>query len=159
MGHSVETIDTLYIHCAATPNGQRRPVSEIDRWHKENRWKRSNAAVSTPRFPHIGYHAVIDIDGNTVVCRDPSEQGAHAYPDNTNSLGVCLLGTDKFTPQQWVALAEYVANAERRWPGIRVRGHGDLNPNKTCPGFSVPYWNTHGRKPLANHIYRPEQAT
>lgn len=129
-------------------------MAEIDGWHEKRNFKRRHAAAE-PRYPHIGYHDVIDIDGNVIRGRDASEQGAHSYPHNTNSIGVCLLGTDAYTPQQWLALREYVANAKRRWPGLHVRGHRDINPHKTCPGFNVVKWVINGCKPMQGHIYRP----
>jgi len=44
-------VDTLIIHCAATPPSMDIGAKEIDRWHKEQGWS------------EIGYHFVIRRDG------------------------------------------------------------------------------------------------
>lgn len=36
-------IDTLIIHCAATPNGRWTSVLDIDYWHKQAGFKRASA--------------------------------------------------------------------------------------------------------------------
>lgn len=37
--------------------------------------------------------------------------------------------------------------------GIRVCGHRDLNPAKTCPNFDVSAWLDSGMTPLAGQVY------
>lgn len=44
---------------------------------------------------------------------------------------------DTRTAAQRTALERYVADFRRRFPGVRVVGHHDLNAGKACPCFDV----------------------
>ncbi len=146
-------IDTLIIHCAATPNGRWASVLDIDYWHKQAGFKRAPATEDArkwnPDLRHIGYHWVIYTNGGLATGRHESEVGAHARGHNARSLSICLVGTDKFTPLQWDQLAHQVqhvcrrhgialqhANAANGWRG--VCGHRDTGANKTSPALTLP---------------------
>lgn len=119
----------IVIHCAATPDGQEFHASDIDRWHKERGWK------------GIGYHFVIPLDGSLEIGRGLAEDGAHAKGWNTCTIGVCLIGTRRFTPEQWDCLARLVTGLKFLYPGVWVLGHRDLDGvKKECPGFDVSHW-------------------
>ncbi len=147
-------IDTIWIHCAATPNGSARyNISNIDEWHGEKgfirRWwarKKFN-----PRLKYIGYHHVINPDGTIDTGRHISEVGAHTYGHNKASIGVCLMGFDKFTQGQWAALREIVEFYLDTDPGIAIRGHQEASL-KECPGFDVQAWLAGAMEPLTGHI-------
>lgn len=122
-------ITEIIIHCAATPNGKTFYASDIDRWHKERGWTK------------IGYHWVIDIDGFIEAGRHPDEVGAHAEGHNRFSLGICLIGTNKFTQAQWESLALLVHRLAGEFPLAKIEGHYQVAANgKTCPNFDVPKW-------------------
>ncbi len=123
-------IKRIIIHCAATPNGREFHVSDIDRWHKERGWR------------GIGYHYVIPVAGDLEYGRAESEIGAHCRGYNRDSIGICLIGTDAFTRQQWDALHLLVDNLGERYPEASVHGHREFNSHKTCPGFDVAMWLT-----------------
>jgi N-acetylmuramoyl-L-alanine amidase len=133
-------IDTIIVHCAATPNGKEFHAADIDRWHKER------------GFRKIGYHWVIDLDGTVHAGRQESEIGAHAEGHNADSIGICLIGTDKFTPAQWGALKSLVDEIKGCYPTAKsVIGHRDIpGVHKECPGFSVAFWLIKG--PEREHI-------
>lgn len=138
-------IDTVIVHCSATPRGWmagqpgRAKVDEIRRWHMDgNGWS------------DIGYHHVIDRDGTVIEGRGIERIGAHAKGHNAGSVGVCLIGgkdsraddafADHYTPAQGAALRQYLADMRRRFPGIHsVIGHNEVAP-KACPGFRVGEW-------------------
>ncbi|MHB8772977.1 MAG: N-acetylmuramoyl-L-alanine amidase [Syntrophales bacterium] len=144
-------ITEIIIHCAATPNGRPHTVDDIDRWHKARGFKRT-APVGNLGLKHIGYHYVIYIDGTVHQGRDVSERGAHAYGRNDHSIGICLIGTDKFTQDQWSALSVLVADLLFRYPGAAVIGHRELpGVNKGCPGFDVARWRNGNTACLAGH--------
>jgi len=157
-------IRQIVIHCAATPNGRWTTVEDIDRWHGPDRqarglkpfW-RDNAKFphAAPRLHHIGYHYVIYVNGAIVSARADNETGAHAgQPWNRTSLGICLIGMDRFSAAQWETLKVNVIGLRRRFPDIdRVMGHREVNPRKLCPGFDVRAWLDNDMKPLPNHIY------
>ena len=154
-------ITRLIIHCAASPNGRRLSTTGlsatqiIDEWHRERGFKRDwkRRAEWNPGLGHIGYHWVIDTDGCIHSGRAMDEVGAHAAGYNTDSIGVCLVGTDAFTPAQWVALRGLVERIRQEWPIVHVLGHRDLpGVHKTCPGFDVYAWDAGSREPVHGHI-------
>ena len=149
------TIDTIIIHCAATPNGKPFFIEDIDRWHIERGFKRSEKArlLHRPELLSVGYHHVIDLEGRVASGRHHDEIGAHASGHNAHSIGICLIGTDKFTPKQWESLAILQNAMWSMYPSAKTVGHRDLpNVAKTCPGFSVADWLKGNLKPLAGHI-------
>jgi N-acetylmuramoyl-L-alanine amidase len=179
------TIKHVIIHCAATPNGKDIKAIAIDAMHKERGFKRDKQAVRNfnPEFKYIGYHLVIEVDGTVVEGRGLEEVGAHVQGNNSNSIGICMIGTDKFTKAQWMALRSTIINLAsniQRKPiitadsaltaykdmGISIKGHRDYSPDlngdgqvtknewiKICPGFSVSDWINGGMMPLEGHIY------
>lgn len=160
-------ITAIAIHCAATPNGRtlftgkpgepgfRTPVDEINAWHQARGFKRAPAALAktNPRLCCIGYHYVIYTNGAIARGRAEAEVGAHVAGFNAKSIGVCLVGTDRFTPEQWAALADLVRGLQKRYPQARVLGHRDFpDVKKSCPGFAVADWLAGGMAPLAGHV-------
>lgn len=176
----MRNIDLIVIHCAATPNGRWTSTVDIDQWHKQRGFRRGAVGLKlqNPDLKHIGYHYVLYTNGAVATGRHAAEIGAHATQHRANhvGLGVCLVGTDKFTLPQWYALRDQVAHlcAEYHVPrqfarpgnGFKgVCGHRDLSPDldadgtiepqewlKTCPGFSVADWLRGGMVPMEGHI-------
>lgn len=145
-------INEIIIHCAATPNGRTFTVQDIDAWHGVRGFNRS-APVGNLGLKHIGYHFVIYVDGTVHRGRDISEHGAHAVGHNAHSIGICLIGTDSFTREQWAALAKLVADLLFQYPGAEVVGHRDLpDVHKECPGFGVALWRNGNAVCLEGHV-------
>ena len=153
---SAHDIHKLVIHCADTPNGDDRfTISRIDEWHCKRGFARSEKARRTSNTPNIyacGYHFVIHIDGTLRIGRETDEKGAHVKKWNSKSLGVCLIGRDKFTPPQWKALGSLIRKLKDKYPIASIDGHCDLDKRKTCPGFSVSAWLKNDLVPLPNFI-------
>ena len=163
-------INSIIIHCAATPNGRSlvstakdgtriTPDIEIDAWHRARGFARDDAARAAfnPGLTSIGYHFVIGIDGATYTGRGLGEIGAHAQNYNAKSIGICLVGIDQYSLDQWNTLAALVRTYQnldgRR---MNIVGHRDLpNVAKSCPGFSVARWLENGMRPFPNQIYTP----
>lgn len=148
-------IKKIIIHCAATPNGKRighDPAQVIDRWHKEAGFRRQDAWIAkyNSNCKYIGYHWVIDVDGVAYPGRYYAERGAHTKGHNEGSIGICLVGTDKFTLEQWEKLQQFVEGFELSFPGATIHGHNEFS-NKICPGFNVADWEVN-LKPLQNHL-------
>lgn len=151
----IAAINTIIIHCAATPTGKPFFAQDIDRWHEQRGFHR--AAPIAKSFNHplvaIGYHFVIDLNGKVETGRHLTEVGAHAINHNRFSVGICLIGTDKFTPEQWDALRTLVSGLQQQIPNIqKIIGHYQVQPNKTCPCFDVPAWLADDMQPTAAHI-------
>lgn len=142
-------IDLIVIHCTASPNGRPVTVEDIDAWHRERGFMRLSRYLMdfNPHLSSIGYHYVIGVDGAVHTGRHTDEIGAHAQGHNGNSIGVCMVGTDKFTLAQWKSLAELVLKL-LDIVDIRIGdetpivvGHRDLpGVHKDCPGFDVQAW-------------------
>jgi N-acetyl-anhydromuramyl-L-alanine amidase AmpD len=152
----VRQITAIVVHCAATPDGKDVSIEDIDRMHRERGFKR------------VGYHFVIEVDGAVMTGRELESVGAHVEGSNTYSIGVCLIGTARFTAPQWDSLAALVRKLEARFPGLAVHGHRDYSPDlngdgvldpwewfKLCPGFDVTAWRLAGMNTLWNpaHLY------
>ena len=58
----------------------------------------------------IGYHKIITRDGNIINGRPEYWIGAHVYGKNNISLGVCLIGKNKFEKCQMTSLREVLDN-------------------------------------------------
>lgn len=152
-------ITGIIIHCAATPNGQWHSVDEIDQWHQQRGFKRSEEFRKkfNPDLLAIGYHFIIYPNGAVATGRHLNEVGAHAQGFNSKSLGVCLVGTDKFTSKQWESLRDNIRGSLKRYPEARILGHRDLpNVQKECPGFNVKDWLANDMQSLSGHIFEPE---
>lgn len=114
------------IHCSATPNDRLVTTKEIRTWHIARGWS------------DIGYHFIIHRGGNISHGRPCNVAGAHCKGFNDNSIGTCLIGTDKFTSAQMESLIEldrmlkHVYNKE-----ITTHGHNEFTDQKTCPNFDV----------------------
>ncbi|KAF7600158.1 MAG: N-acetylmuramoyl-L-alanine amidase [Candidatus Dactylopiibacterium carminicum] len=173
-------INLILIHCAATPNGKslfrgkagepgfQTPAEAIDGWHAQRGFRRDPAALPrlNPSLRSIGYHFLIYTNGQIVTGRHTDEIGAHCQGYNQRSLGICLIGTDKFTRAQWESLAYLQTSLAGKYPNAAWKGHRDMSPDqnrngivepfewlKVCPGFDVSAWLAGGKRPLANHLY------
>jgi N-acetylmuramoyl-L-alanine amidase len=83
----------VVIHCSATPNGVEVPLANIRRQHmEENGWS------------NVGYHGIINPNGDWEQGRPFNEKGAHVKGANEGSIGICLIGTDRFTKAQFKTL-------------------------------------------------------
>ncbi|MBU2714092.1 N-acetylmuramoyl-L-alanine amidase [Zooshikella harenae] len=118
----------LVVHCSDTPNDRDVTAEDIHQWHKERKWS------------GIGYHKVIRRDGTVENGRPEYWEGAHVKGYNSNSLGVCLIGRDEFTPDQFDSLDRVLTRWKDKYPLAEICGHRDLDPRKTCPNFDVGEW-------------------
>lgn len=165
-------IERIIIHCSDSPNGRSlftgklgdkhftTPLQEIDRWHQERGFKRLPEwrKRQKPALTSIGYHFLIYTAGAVAGARHVDEVGAHAQGYNATSLGICLIGHDRFTRAQWESLKRLVESLLSSYPGAQVIGHRGLpGVSKTCPNFDVATWLAYGRQAMAEHI-QPDEA-
>ena len=122
-------IKYLVVHCSDSPNDRDSVDAQtIHKWHLERGWS------------GIGYHYVILRNGEVQHGRPDYWKGAHAKKVNDRSLGICLVGKDKFTESQFKSLKMLLLVLIKEYPYSKVRGHYDFEPNKTCPNFNVEAW-------------------
>ena len=78
-------------------------IEDIDRWHTDRGFRRGAEwlARQNGRLFSIGYHFVIYTSGTVATGRHLEEIGAHVAGSNARSIGICMVGTDRFTPAQW----------------------------------------------------------
>lgn len=121
-------INMIVIHCSDSPDDRHVTAADIHRWHLDRGWS------------GIGYHYVIERDGNLQRGRPEYWQGAHASPYNKNSLGVCLIGRSQFEPVQFAVLKALISDIRARYPRAAIIAHNELNSKKSCPGFDLAAW-------------------
>jgi len=160
-------ITHIVIHCAATPNGKPVSVEEIDSWHAQRGFKRSEAAraASNSHLAAIGYHYFIETNGTIRAGRALEEIGAHVQGSNSKSIGICMAGTSAYSIEQWNSLAVLLRTLCLNHPAAEVLGHRDFSPDqngdgvvepwewtKTCPGFDVRGWISRNYYPLPQEV-------
>lgn len=134
----MRNIDTILIHCSATPAGRDFTVADIDRWHRSR------------GFDSVGYHYIVYRDGTYVRGRRDDAVGAHCPQEGMNrrSLSICYIGgldsrgenpVDTRTPEQRRTMVTLIRTLLYRYPSItRVCGHRDVKGvAKACPCFDA----------------------
>jgi len=126
-------INKIILHCTATKEGKRYDVNDIRQWHLDRGWS------------DIGYHYLINLNGDIENGRDIEKIGAHCKGQNTGSVGIAYVGgldtngkpKDTRTKAQKESL-EVVIDVIRNLVGedIPVFGHNEFS-NKACPCFDV----------------------
>lgn len=146
-------IDSIVIHCSATPEGKDIKAKDIEKEHLKRGFKR------------IGYNYVIDLDGTVEVGRPLTMDGAHCNTAglsgksyNKHSIGICYVGgldakgksKDTRTKEQKEAMHKLVWELFDKYDILDVLGHRDASPDldgdgeiepseyiKACPCFDV----------------------
>lgn len=132
-------INTIVVHCSATPPSMDIGVEEIRKWHvEENSWT------------DIGYHFVIRRDGTVESGRSLKRPGAHVKNYNSDSIGICWVGgvseangrpQDNRSAEQTAALFDLIQDLQQKFPGTALMGHRDFEGvTKACPCFDVREW-------------------
>lgn len=165
----LSAISTLVIHYSASPNGREVTAEDIDAWHKPRQFRRAQEARHgmgpwSGHGPHgvdlccIGYHFVLRVSGVVEIGRRLTETGAHTAGHNHDTIGICMIGTDKFSAEQWRVLRRHVETTQA-WrrkaglPPVDVVGHRDLaDDGRVCPGFDVRAWVAGGMQPVPGMV-------
>ncbi|EFO32630.1 N-acetylmuramoyl-L-alanine amidase [Roseibium sp. TrichSKD4] len=123
----------IIVHCTATPEGRAVSVKEIDTWHRARGWS------------GIGYHRVIDLNGDSWQGRDLASVGAHCAGHNLRTIGVVYVGglskdgktaKDTRTLSQKEGLIAELTNLRDRFNIQKVSGHNEYAA-KACPCFNA----------------------
>lgn len=124
-----KNIKYLVVHCSDTENNEDLTAINIHEMHLNFGWD------------GIGYHKIIRRSGKVENGRPEYWIGAHVKGKNKISLGVCLIGRDKFTKKQFLSLEKILTKWKLLYPDSSIVGHCDLgNTKKTCPNFDVKNW-------------------
>jgi len=138
---NLRQIKLIVIHCSDSRYGN---AALIKSWHLER------------GFKSIGYHYVIlngypgkedyknkqpdfQLDGVVEIGRELSRIGAHVKSHNRASVGICLIGRDQFTGQQFKSTAGLIIDIKKDHPQARIIGHSELDNRKTCPNIDMDW--------------------
>jgi len=122
-----KNIKYLIVHCSDT-NNQLRAI-DIHKMHLSFGWD------------GIGYHKIICRDGTIENGRPVYWVGAHTKGKNNESIGICLIGRNNFTKNQFTSLKSILIEWRKKYPNLIIKGHRDaINTHKTCPNFNVTQW-------------------
>lgn len=126
-------INKIIIHCTATPEGRDVSITDVRRWHVEERgWQ------------DIGYHFLIQRGGAIEEGRPIEQTGAHTRGHNWDSIGIAYVGgmskdmtepKDTRTEEQKDALVDLLCQLKDTYGGI-IYGHRDFS-SKACPSFDA----------------------
>lgn len=123
-------IELLVVHCSDTNDNLDIRAVDIHKMHLDFGWE------------GIGYHKIICRSGKVENGRPEYWIGAHVKGKNDISLGVCLVGKDKFTREQFASLEKLLRSWRYLYPKAKIIGHCDTgNTEKTCPNFDVINWS------------------
>ena len=123
-------ISLLVVHCSDTEDSQNVSAIDLHKMHLNFGWD------------GIGYHKIINRSGKIENGRPEYWIGAHVKGINNISLGVCLIGRNKFTKKQFISLERILRKWKSLHPEAEILGHRDTgNTNKTCPNFDVMDWS------------------
>ncbi len=125
-------INKIIIHCTATPECRDVSISDVRRWHVEERGWRD-----------VGYHFLIRLDGTIEEGRPIEQTGAHTRGHNWDSIGIAYVGgldtnmkpLDTRTEEQKEALVDLLCQLKDAYNG-KIYGHRDFS-NKECPSFDA----------------------
>lgn len=140
----------LVLHCTATAEGREVSSDEIRAWH-------TNPVCKGGRgWKQVGYTDLIHLDGRVERLVSNNEDanvdsweitnGAAGY--NSVSRHVVYAGgiaadgktaKDTRTQAQKQAMEAYVKDFHKRFPKVRIIGHGEVAA-KACPSFDVQAW-------------------
>ena len=124
-----KNIKLLVVYCSYSVNSQILTALDLHNIHLNFGWD------------GIGYHKVINRSGKIENGRPEYWIGAHVQGKNNISLGVCLIGRDKFTIKQYISLEKILRKWKSLYPEAKIVGHKDTgNTDKTCPNFDVELW-------------------
>ena len=124
-----ENIKLLVVHCSDSEDNQTLTALDLHKMHLNFGWD------------GIGYHKIINRSGKIENGRPEYWIGAHVQGKNNISLGVCLIGRDKFTIKQYISLERVLRKWKQLYPKAKIVGHRDIgNTKKTCPNFDVKTW-------------------
>lgn len=126
-------IDKIILHCSATKEGRDIKTETIRSWHVKGRG-----------WSDIGYHYVIELDGEVKEGRPIHRIGAHTKGENSTSIGVCYVGgvddqnnaKDTRTEAQKESMNQLISDLMSKYKSATIHGHNEFS-SKSCPCFNV----------------------
>lgn len=137
-------IDTIMIHCTATPPQREVSRAELDSWHRAENFEPYVDAKGNKTY--AGYHLLVHLDGSYERLRPDDQRGQHCSQSNMNNraVSICYVGgvdnnnkpCDTRTEAQKKTLLTLVRTMRARYPKAQIVGHRDYAA-KACPSFDA----------------------
>ena len=99
-----------------------------------------NYHKNTKGWAGIGYHFYVRKDGSIYRGRPENTVGAHAYNNNSDSIGICFEGDfnqEVLSDVQKNAGKELISYLCKKYGITKIQGHKEVN-NTSCPGSNFP---------------------
>lgn len=138
-------IEFLVFHCSDSTWGD---VKEIRKWHLERGWRDigyNGVVLNGHRDYNTSYNEEEDglfeegrsLDFSSYI--EGEEIAAHVLGYNSRSIGICLIGKDKFTPKQFQVALSIARLFQGINPAIQIKGHYEMPTanGKSCPNFDM----------------------
>jgi N-acetylmuramoyl-L-alanine amidase len=134
-------INLAVLHCSGSNNSEQMTYETIRWLHiapSSTYFRWGNYDTYGKGWSDIAYHWVILQDGTRVKGRPESIEGSHCYGFNKNSLGICLVGNNNHTSEQFASLRNLMEDIKTRHKldEMDFLLHNELSKNKTCPNFT-----------------------
>ena len=137
-GNAGMKADAIVLHCSASQDGLKYDISRIDTDHRARGFSGG-----------VGYHLVIQPDGEVQKGRPLNVGGAHVKGDNDHTIGICLIGSRRFSIEQFNTLRYQLDSIFGTYdiPKWRLMMHREfpsaIKQGKTCPNMlpcEVLHW-------------------
>lgn len=132
---SKRNIKKIVIHCLQTPVQREDSAEDVHQWHLDKGWN------------GIGYHYVIQSNGDLQIGRSVDKNGAHTLQHNKDSLAVAIAGgmdwegnivENSFTKDTLIVLSDMIEKLMCMYPDVPIYGHRELDKNRECPCMDIP---------------------
>lgn len=112
-------------------------ISPIPQFEAINEWHRVRNFIKSSLGFFVGYHYVIEKDGEIRKAKEENEEGCHTIGENLTSIGICLVGDfskEDPTPEQELSLGELESELCRKYkiPVTRIFPHRKFSATACC---------------------------
>lgn len=125
-------------HTAVSYTKNPQQFNATNNHHKGQGFARSSKGL------YVGYHAMVEMNGDVRIARADTELGQHTYQENMNvrSLGICFTGNfdmEEPTIEQCRAALQWITGKQEAYqiPDSKVVPHRHFAP-KSCWGNKLP---------------------
>nr|DAS58155.1 MAG TPA: endodeoxyribonuclease I [Caudoviricetes sp.] len=127
----------IVVHCSDHESGSATTIEEIRKDHINNR-----------KWSDIGYHYVIETNGDLEIGRDVDKTPAAQSSYNEKSIALCYVGGHKTingekkwfdtrTKAQKETMLKLLKKLREYYPKATICGHNEFTNQKVCPSFDV----------------------
>lgn len=119
-------VERVFLHCSASDDDSlvgEELVKIVRDWHRAR------------GFSDVGYHFLIDKQGEVLPGRDPEKTPAAQKGHNDGTVAICVHGLEEFPQPMLGACRELCRSINEAWLGrVTFHGHREVSA-KSCPVF------------------------